>query len=576
MGARNTGKAISLSEYKKNRALKARRANSLDLSKMANMTGSQILKEIVGMRNAKELVRELTPQDYYWLIKKIGEDDCLPILEMGKPEQWHHVMDLEIWQRDRIDLPQATLWIKRLELANVNELAKWLYTEGEHFAHYYFFHMLEVRIIEHDDPVNLPEGFFTLDGVFYVRSKEPGMEETIHRILESLASLDLQRYHALLVSLSAVLPAELEEEMFRLRNGRIAEYGFLPFDEAMAVYSALPVKALEGLDEESATRIVTIDDEEVRELIPVAPFSHAQDTSMLAIVAAESRDQEFVERLRLEFAGLCNQILSAEGLRIESFDVLVNTCRRAAGYVNVALEKLSGADIKAAEGIVRKNPLVNLFRVGFGMALRVKWAAERWVKESWFSDLGLPFSFWGEKWGGVLLGLVQKKPLYYTGGKESDMYRDFESPKEVEEAQTVVLRCKVLDVILGHLAKSLNLGRIENKEELTFDQMLFTFWAHDVLDQGRSFEALDITEARALFKELRSSDVRMPYRMKGYKERFVNLFFQKDLPLSKEERELLVETLSLLWDEFREEYQWIKTEDLDPRFSKFVRIKPSL
>jgi len=319
-----------------------------------------------------------------------------------------------------------------------------------------------------------------------------------------------------------------------------------------------------------------VEDEEVRALIPVVPFSHAQDSSLLARVASRSNDREFVDRLRLEFAGLCNQILSAEGLRIDNFDVLVKTCRRAAGYINVALEKLSGSDIRAAESLLRKNPLLNVFRVGFGMALRLKWDTERWLRDSWFLDQGFAFNFWGDKWGGILSGLVQKKPIYYVGERESEMYRDFETSEELEEVRITVLKCKVLDLLLEKLSGPGKAEDVQGREEITFYNLLFTSWAHVVLGHSVSFAPVEMQEAQALFEKLRSGDSKPPYKMKGYKQRFASFFCGQDLALPPEEHKILRDTLLFVWKEFQEEYQWIKTEDLDPRFSKFVKIKPSL
>jgi len=547
----------------------------LDLQRMAHMTGSQVLKTILELDNAREAIQSLSPQDYYWLIKKIGEDDCLPILELGNSRQWHHVMDLEIWQRDRIDLPQASLWLKRLQFADTNELAKWLYTEGQHFAYYYFFQVLQVRIIGHDDPIDLPEGFFTLDGVFYVRSKDRELREPLQKILEAMASLDLERYQTLLVALSGVLPAELEEEMFRLRNVRIAEYGFLPFDEAMSVYSALPLKAIVGEKSQPGQDVVSVDDEEIKSIIPLAPFYHAQETSLLVRVAAHCQDEEFLERLRLEFAGLCNQILSAEGLRIDDFDVLVKACRRAAGYVNVALERLSNAELGLAEEILRKNSLLNVFRVGFGMALRVKWEAERWLKQSWFIEAGLPLSFWGDKWGAILSGLLQKKPVYYVGDREGELYRDFEGIEEVEQAYRILMRCKVLDLLLSELLSGKLSEPLDRDEEITFYSILFTYWGHELLGHTPTHLPLKMDEAKKVLSELRVGEKRSPYKMKGQREAFIQYYSDLGCWLEKKDHTLLLETLSLLWEEFREEYQWIEAADLNPRFSKILRIKPS-
>ncbi|RLB77171.1 MAG: hypothetical protein DRH15_11635, partial [Deltaproteobacteria bacterium] len=542
----------------------------IDLQQMSRMTGTQILKSILELEDPEKAVQALSPQDYYWLIKKIGEDDCLPILELGNTRQWHHVMDLEIWERDRIDLSQASLWMKRLQIADANELAKWLYTEGQHFAYYYFFKTLEIRMVGHDDPVDLPEGFFTLDGVFYVRSKDPELRESVQRILEAMASLDLERYHTLLVGLSGVLPAELEEEMFRLRNIRIAEYGFLPFDEAMSVYSALPPRAVVRDNSQQEENVVSIEDEDVKSIIPLAPFYHAQQSSLLVRVASQSRDEGFLERLRLEFAGLCNQILSAEGLRIDRFEVLVKTCRRAAGYLNVALEKLSNTDLTAAEQILRKNPLLNVFRVGFGLALRLKWDVERWIKQSWFARAGLSVNFWGDKWGSVLSGILQKKPLYYVGDREGELYRDFEALEEVEEVRTVFMRCRVLDALLAQLSPTIK-SREEVEEEITFHGILFTFWGHHLLGHAPTHSPFGIEDAKKLLGKLRAGEKRPPYKMEEHKEVFVRYYRNLGSSLERNDQLLLAETLSLLWEEFQEEYQWVDTGHLDPRFSKFLR-----
>jgi len=133
----------------------------------------------------------------------------------------------------------------------------------------------------------------------------------------------------------------------------------------------------------------------------------------------------------------------------------------------------------------------------------------------------------------------------------------------------------VLDALVGHLLPNLDIEEIEGKEDLTFYNILFTYWAHGVLERAGSVAPLGMEDARALFKRLRSKDSRMPYRMRGYKQKFVDYFLVDSPVLEQEEKRVLAQTLALLWEEFRQEYQWIKTEDLDPRFSKFVRIRPS-
>jgi len=61
----------------------------------------------------------------------------------------------------------------------------------------------------------------------------------VEGILKTMAGEDLLKYHSLLTGLAGVLPADLKEDMYRLRNVRIAEHGFLPREEALLVYAPL-------------------------------------------------------------------------------------------------------------------------------------------------------------------------------------------------------------------------------------------------------------------------------------------------------------------------------------------------
>jgi len=97
---------------------------------------------------------------------------------------------------------------------------------------------------EGDEVLDLPNEFFTVDGVFYIRVAETRYRDTIEDMIKRMALEDSSRYQALLLGLAGVLPAETEEELYRLRNVRLAEHGFLPFEEAISVYSPLEPEAL--------------------------------------------------------------------------------------------------------------------------------------------------------------------------------------------------------------------------------------------------------------------------------------------------------------------------------------------
>ena len=59
-----------------------------------------------------------------------------------------------------------------------------------------------------------------------------------------MAAVNLPAYRTLMSGLASVIQSEMEEGMYRMRNRRLAENGFLPFEEAISIYSPLSPEQL--------------------------------------------------------------------------------------------------------------------------------------------------------------------------------------------------------------------------------------------------------------------------------------------------------------------------------------------
>jgi hypothetical protein len=66
------------------------------------------------------LVHSFPEQDFYFLIHDIGPEDALPLLALASEKQWDHIVDLEAWQKDRIDLQSVPRWLGLLLDADQN------------------------------------------------------------------------------------------------------------------------------------------------------------------------------------------------------------------------------------------------------------------------------------------------------------------------------------------------------------------------------------------------------------------------------------------------------------------------
>jgi hypothetical protein len=356
-----------------------------------------------------------------------------------------------------------------------------------------------------------------------------------------------------------------------MRNIRLAEHGFLPFDEAISVYA--PLDAYTISFEESGEEARIFSNEKKRSLVPFSPLYHAGGPNLLMEAFSRMSDSLLLDRIRLEFAGLCNQILAADTIVVDDIEILIKTCRKAAGYLNLTLEELCGEDLVLAERLLRNHSLVSVFRAGFGLALKLKWEAEAWLKKSWFYGHGLEFGFWGEGWGETLTGLLEEKPRFYAGPKEEEGYREFEELAELDACGRLIKRLRVLDGLFARLTGLYPLDEgIVQSPGLTFHSFLFNFWARRLLKLEPCFSGVSLAQAREFFGRIRAGEEMPPYRISVFKKNFVRDFMAFDSSFEAEDAETLQETLSLIWEEFEEEYQWVSTSDLDGRFTKFIQI----
>ncbi len=535
-------------------------------------SGEEILDRVLAHKAPRKLIRSMSSGDFFWMVKKVGDDDCLPLLEFASNDQWQYLLDMEIWDKDRLNVSTTWSWLKRLLEADSKRLIKWLFSDGNAIAYYELYKSIHVWIREIDEDSEIPEGFFTLDGVFYIKIIQSDHRDTIENLLRDMVFEDPESYQTLLFGLAGILPAELEEDMYRLRSVRLGQHGFLPFEESVSVYAPLDPKVL---DAEKPSQFPTaVINEDKRSPVPVLPLNHTGENNILALAASKIIDPLLLDRIRLEFAGLCNQVLSADGLIVHELDKLVEICRKTAGYLNLSLETLYGKDISLAEQLLRNNSLLSMFRVGFGLVLRVKWQAERWITDSWFRDQGMSPMFWGEQWGNTIKGILEKRPRFYLGLREGELeYIDFKTPHELDQCRKILDQVKALDRLLKRLWKLYPRdGRLMESENLTFYPLLFNPWAMRLMGQDPRFSYLSLEQAKNFFSLIRSDSATPPYRMPGYEKQFIQDLGASTIGLDPADTDILNEALSTVWQAFLQEYEWVSVNDLDSRYSSIIWI----
>ena len=537
------------------------------------------------------LVHSFPEQDFYFLINDIGPEDSLPLLALASDRQWEHIVDLDAWQRDRIELTSVTRWMNLLMEADSKRFIRWFLDKKLDFIEFYLFKNIEVRVREHDqDPTEFGEGFFSLDGTYYFRIIEfPPENESdkmaderrkrlINRLVEQIAAFDHSTLQHVLLEATHVLPAETEEECFRWRNVRLAEKGFLPFDEAVGIYQSIKP---EELKKESTKVLPSPADEPAMAPVPLYHWRMLKEENYFTRALTKIESQNVLQQIEVEFANLCNQIIVADNKSVRAREDLADIVKKVCGYLSIGLERLSKdsevVDVQKAAALITKYPLHRIFKVGFGGAMDLKWRAEKWLSNCWFAGAGLRLTFWGERWLGVLGGLLIKKPMFYDNYKTGVLYREFASFEDIKITEDIFKQVKAVDDLLSLM--TIHLDHPSSYGFLTYKNLILTLWAKNYLKlQEKKLVPLVLREFQPFFKNLlpcqHGTEADQPRSIPiAMKNHFIEWLAAdtglKDFEITQQ----LGNTFNALFNELESELGRVAVEDLDPRYVQLFLLR---
>ena len=549
---------------------------------LLSLPPEEMLNSILNSNQSTALVHSFSEEDFYFLIHNIGIEDSHPLLYLASNKQWEYIIDLEVWEKDRIEITSITRWFDLLFKVDPNRFMKWSLDKKTEFMEFYLSKNIEVKIREHDqDPSELGDAFITLDDMFYVRFlDEPTAVESdgdesyetdkkirdafLLKYLKTLADNDHITYQKVLLESSGIIPAESEEEAYRLRNVRLAEKGFLPHEEAIGIYQPMKVRDFKRQDNKFITQ-----DPDRRLFFPV-PLYHTgviEEENHFTVALKNIQADDVLEQIQIEFAGLCNRIISADQKTIREKDELKQMVKKACGYLSIGLEKLIEDDDKHDMGhftaLIQNYPLPSIFRLGFGLALELKWRAERWLKTSWFSSKGLLLVFWDEEWMGVLGGLLIKKPLFYDNYKTGELYREFISIDDIKNTETMLNELIAFDELFSLISVEPDPA---TKGYLTYKNFILTLWARHILGLSEKLIPLTIDEFRGFFDGIWSDKEQPRKTSLSLKESFLDWVSSKTGLVHYEISQRLGQSFENLFKEIESEYGNVSRNDLDPRY----------
>lgn len=370
----------------------------------------------------QEIVPRLSPQAFVRLACKLRDEDRLELLlPHATSEQLTSLFDLDGWSSDRLHLGRCRGWLlaiadsvtqfgERGDLsALVNDMDPEMWTAGLAAATVVF-------VLDPDDDSSrdraldqIPHlrAWDTPDGFFVVGVSDDDMGRATLAILDLVYADSLAQGRQLVLSIQSILMAQVEEDLLQWRDGRIADLGFVPWEDAMQLFRPLDIKA--AIDADPKDFRYLPDDRETG--FYVTSWS---GTELLQRVMERLPDAERSLRAR-EFLLLTNEVMSAQRFPPASEPHQERALSQTQATISLGLDMLlhhstehPDPDGFLAECVARIG-LRDVFRVGYGALDKLRRAAQALNQAARISLTG-PASLLDRPWGPAIAALFQFYP----------------------------------------------------------------------------------------------------------------------------------------------------------------------
>jgi hypothetical protein len=332
-------------------------------TQLAGPRGYRRIDALLSQDDAAGAIAQLAPSEIYELVHEVGFEDAADLIHLATPAQIQGCLDLDGWAKDELDLAPMKPWISALIDAGFEKLGEvWGALDSELRAlvlqrqvKIYDVNLGEEPAEDNEGPImSTPDSFFMIELL-----GDDDSQRLVQRLIEDLyrADADLAR-HTIMAARSEP-PAELEENSYRWRSGRLADLGYVDFYDALDLFRPLEpgqVQIGEGSQD-------PVSDSEAR--LPIVVAEQVIGRLFLARALAAIADPAEAERLEAGLMVLVNKVLAAGRAKPGQPEVVRRGALYATATLSLGLETLARGDVERATQALGTVGLERMFRVGY-------------------------------------------------------------------------------------------------------------------------------------------------------------------------------------------------------------------
>jgi hypothetical protein len=210
---------------------------------------------------------------------------------------------------------------------------------------------------------NSPDRLFTLEFV----GDQDQVRMTQH-LVDSLYRYSPDLMRRLLVGMRSENDAEMEETAYRWRAGRMADLGFVDFQEALVAYQELdPTTVRIGSERAPSVRSQSEPVDDVHLRLPMVVTERLSGKTPFARAVAGLQTREEAAELHYALVALCNRVLSADQVNPSDEEAIRGVLDRLSATLDLAIEFLARGDSEREVAAVRSIPILTLHRLGVSL-----------------------------------------------------------------------------------------------------------------------------------------------------------------------------------------------------------------
>jgi len=466
----------------------------------ARLSGTDKLRILTETEDLPAVFKALRNDEVFHLVRDIGIEDAFELLPFATKEQRQTFVDLAIW-RDAALEPAKFDQVMGLALAESWDFAVQFVNElGPETIALRIFSKATVYTQEEAENVSIPDDVFfnSPDGVFLVVCNTPDDVAPLRQLMELLYASGVEEAHSLIQAGRRDTIASIADQAEHFREARLEDVGFPRSLDRFSLFEPIVLAELKQ------TLI-----ERIEKQLGKISARTAEGTALgLQVLKSDSKlffwkalaiaeDSADISGYIQEMTLLVNRVFAAVETDPMDSEAWKDASDRTLSFMSLGLQELSQNSLETAADLLIVAWPAELFKAGVQVVRPAHIKARSIIGKILGSS---QLSLFGEEIAASLTALAAFLPMIGQFVGSGFQIRNFQTTQDADWAKQLTARA---DFMVRFAMDKLGYAPGTNQAtaglvKATFENILATAWARNIIDGAVSLEPLDSEDVKRL------------------------------------------------------------------------------